>query len=1454
MSAKQEQIEIFVAEATHSLGSVRRSLDVVALGSAELSSAVVGVARSMGETATRFDLADLADICAMVVAEVPQVTLEELPQRALWEPLFEALQAALAAVAMGETPSTRAVVAAIAHLKGEPTAPARGEELENSYAELGLAEFALDEDPFASMTEPTSEEHEGAAAGSDWFASTFASTSVEGENWFAEEAEQAFATAEDLFTNAADALSDLGDLAIAAPAEESASELLFADTALFEPIEPAVENDAFDSPGLLGEEATIVEEQASGEVLEMAALFGADLASDEAEREGEERPEPFEFDAGLITSLTETQVSDPERGGMPEDNLFQENFFEESEANDFANFADPFAVSIEGDDIEELTAVQLEESVTEVVTEAAGFADFGDVFGEAESTAEAQGSGDLADLLEGNTGGDAVEELATTQREEPGVEVAAEVAAFSDFGSELEEAEGSVEIEGLAEIDLQESMLEEIQEVAGADEFLGMEDRFGQFRESSEFEELTESEPTEMSFEALEEASEEVTDFPDFEDVFGENNAELGEIAVENLAVETRESVGFGDVPEAPGESEFDEAELEMDFAKAFSEIEESVQAESAILVGEVDVEPPHGAVSENDEDFTELADLFGEEPKDEVQDDALSGLNLDSEMENYGSEMHSIADSDGAEVPEEDLGLGELFDGLSDADIVAIADSPEEQEREELSGIDDLENFLEVAEESSQTLDVLSDYFDSGFGDTDTATATMGTDSELDKLEDLLADSLPGETSGLESLDSLLVSAEPAAAPAGDDFADLSSLLDSTIGRSSVPSRPIASADGKKASQRVTAMKVKVDVTYLDSLNNLVGELVVNRNLLASDSERMHGFITNLLNQVQLLSEVSQKMRDTFDRSVLETSVIANRPRGFSGFQQMLAVDRDRPVSGEGSSDPHDIRSRFTGDTFDTYNEYHILSQEIIELIVKIKESTSDIEFVVSETEQVTRQLGTITTQVQDNLKQLRMLPFSQLTDRLPRGVRDRALQANKKAEITFEGTDTLIDKAILEQLQDPMVHLVNNAIDHGIEDPETRRQRGKPEVGQLTVRAYHQGNQTVITVSDDGGGIDPEKVKQSAIRKGLLTPAEAAKLSDTEAFNLIFRPGFSTAAVADMYKGRGVGMDVVKSSIEEIRGSILTESEVGKGTTFTIRLPLTLSITKAMTCVSNRNKIAFPVDSVEDMLEIPRNQIQLNSKGEPTLPWRDTMLPFLPLSSLLTYNRQISRGSVYSKQDDEILSILVLRNDNNFLALQTDQIIGESEIVIKQLEGPVPQPPGIAGATILGDGRVMAIANVLELFDIASGRLRFKFDVAEPPQEVDEQHDPVVLIVDDSITVRELLSVTFSKVGYRVEQARDGLDAWDKLRSGLPCDLIFCDIEMPKMDGLELLSRVKKDENLKKIPMAMLTSRGADRHRQTARELGANGYFTKPYLEEEVITASKRLLKGERLLDGHS
>ena len=216
-----------------------------------------------------------------------------------------------------------------------------------------------------------------------------------------------------------------------------------------------------------------------------------------------------------------------------------------------------------------------------------------------------------------------------------------------------------------------------------------------------------------------------------------------------------------------------------------------------------------------------------------------------------------------------------------------------------------------------------------------------------------------------------------------------------------------------------------------------------------------------------------------------------------------------------------------------------------------------------------------------------------------------------------------------------------------------------------------------------------------------------------------------------------------------------------------------------------------------------------------------------------------------------------MVLRSASTFIGLQVDQVIGEQEIVIKQLEGPVPKPTGIAGATVMGDGRVMPIADVLELIDLASGRMRREptpslWGQAETEEAVGAalREEPTVLIVDDSITVRELLSMSFNKVGYRVEQARDGQEAWEKLRSGLPCDLVFCDIEMPRMDGLELLSRLQQDEDLSEIPIAMLTSRGADRHRQMAVELGASGYFTKPYLEEMLLDAAQRMLNGENMI----
>jgi chemosensory pili system protein ChpA (sensor histidine kinase/response regulator) len=285
--------------------------------------------------------------------------------------------------------------------------------------------------------------------------------------------------------------------------------------------------------------------------------------------------------------------------------------------------------------------------------------------------------------------------------------------------------------------------------------------------------------------------------------------------------------------------------------------------------------------------------------------------------------------------------------------------------------------------------------------------------------------------------------------------------------------------------------------------------------------------------------------------------------------------------------------------------------------------------------------------------------------------------------------------------------------------------------------------------------------------------------------------------------------------------------------------------------------------MDGVEDMLDVPKDRIQTDEQGRSCIQWRDALLPFQPLADLLKYNRVLGRGSVYGgNQEEDVLSVVVLRSAGNYLALQVDQVLGEQEIVIKQLEGPVPKPIGVAGATVLGDGRIMPIADVLELIDLSQGRIRREANNAlwemggesAAQDAASTKTEPTVLIVDDSITVRELLSMTFNKVGYRVEQARDGQEAWEKLRSGLPCDLVFCDIEMPRMDGLELLSRLQKDPQLSEIPIAMLTSRGADRHRQMAVQLGAKGYFTKPYLEEVLLDAAQRMLRGEVLVTANA
>ena len=909
-----------------------------------------------------------------------------------------------------------------------------------------------------------------------------------------------------------------------------------------------------------------------------------------------------------------------------------------------------------------------------------------------------------------------------------------------------------------------------------------------------------------------------------------------------------------------------DSSELESD--SDLELIDESESDPDLELIDELESDPNLEPI--NLEPIEEADDL---EVDEIVLDSAVEEPVLEMSIED-SSDLLSTANDSSLDLEIESFEFEPEASELSDMNLdetdepISVLDNSElSLNNLELDNLDNLE--LDIGEKSIVEMDLDELGESKSIGD-NTELQDLTLDMELDSLDSL--DSLENEgldsldlslESDPESLDSLLTDStgiDELESSLESDLGsvDLDSLLDSESPTELLPSRPPTPATPKPAVAKVsvpaTSMPTKaqafdqtmrVSVRKLDNLNNLIGELVVKRNRLEDDQERLRRFLDNLLGHVQSLGEAGAKMHDMYERSLLEGALMASR-QSRANAAVAAGIPGTREESQEEGLDALEM-DRFTG--------FHLLSQDIIELIVRVREAASDIQFVVDETDKVTQTFRQVTTQLQDGMNSSRMVAFGQAADRLPRAVRDISRKQKKQTKLHVEGDDVLIDKMIVEHLYNPMTHLVNNAISHGIEKPEVRLKRGKTEVGNVYIRAFLQGNQTVITVRDDGAGIDPEIVKKKAIEKNIITWATAQNLSEQQVYELLFHPGFSTKDEADDFAGRGVGMDVVNTDLKKIRGSVSTESELGKGTIFTIRLPLVLSICKALTCVDNNTPIAFPIDGVEDTKEYLPSDIQTNKNGVRCVTWKDALLPLRPLKDLLNYNRQIRRTGIYNanQNTDDTISVVILRSLDNLLAIEVDEVKAEQEIVIKQIDGPIAKPPGIAGATVLGDGSIMPIGDVLELVEIAQGKrtIEIGFNILSDAGDIKQaqtesvQQEPMVLVVDDSITVRELLSMSFNKLGYRVEQARDGQEAWDKLCGGLVCDMIFSDIEMPRMNGLELLSNLHQDSKLRSIPVAMLTSRGADKHRQIANDLGAKAYLTKPYTEKDLMDVAQHLIE---------
>jgi chemosensory pili system protein ChpA (sensor histidine kinase/response regulator) len=903
----------------------------------------------------------------------------------------------------------------------------------------------------------------------------------------------------------------------------------------------------------------------------------------------------------------------------------------------------------------------------------------------------------------------------------------------------------------------------------------------------------------------------------------------------------------------------------------------------------------PNNLDISSDSDF-DFLNLESEPFSDKDSDTMITGVGEQSELSFLGSYLQEEDHSADllAYAGEQSIDLDAMLeaDNSIDLDTSSIETTAETLDNNGSIDLDAILNIeiqsTEVTLDETLTIDVESTDFESGLNEAGNLLATetiadpvyfnldANVNNSIDDLDSFLDSSAnPPEIANLDNLldtpstadivdlDNLLDT--PSNTDSNSVFADLENnlggfgnldnLLDNssssdvlTTNIAAAPPPIAATAPAAKAAKAKTFEEtMRVGVKQLDNLGNLTGELVVRRNKLEENQKRLQQFLDNLLGQTQTLNDMGKRMQETYERSLLEGAIAATRST--SQFSSVGASNGNSTIS-NGNSSKQDSDEDLSALELDRFTGFHSISQEIMELIVQVRESASDIQFVIDDNEQLAQNLRQVTSQIQEGITNSRMVPFGETADRLPRAVRDISFKLNKQADLVIEGRDVAIDKLIVEHLYNPMTHLVNNAVTHGIEPPEERLQKGKSAAGNIHINAFLQGNQTVITVIDDGAGIDPNRVIAKALEKGLVSPAQVSNLSLQDIYDFLFHPGFSTKDKADDFAGRGVGMDVVKTDLRKIRGNISIDSELGKGTTFTIRLPLTLSICKALSCTNNNSPIAFPMDGVEGMKECAIEDIKVNPEGKNCIYWNGQLLPFQSLTNLLAINRQIGRGNIYkTNQEEDTISIVVLRSlGSNPLAVQVDKIDKEEEIVIKQIEGPVPRPTGIAGATVLGDGTVMPIGDVLELIEIAQGRRNIKIatDAWQTAEAIAQEgkSEPLVLVVDDSITVRELLTLSFNKLGYQVEQARDGKEAWDKLRAGLPCDMIFCDIEMPRMNGLEFLSHLNREEKFAKVPVAMLTSRGADKHRQLAAELGATAYLTKPYTEKDLIDISQKMI----------
>lgn len=516
------------------------------------------------------------------------------------------------------------------------------------------------------------------------------------------------------------------------------------------------------------------------------------------------------------------------------------------------------------------------------------------------------------------------------------------------------------------------------------------------------------------------------------------------------------------------------------------------------------------------------------------------------------------------------------------------------------------------------------------------------------------------------------------------------------------------------------------------------------------------------------------------------------------------------------------------------------VLSKNRLLTIYNDVEERYDGEQFLEELNQVVSSLSLVTTDVQLAVMKTRMQPIAKVFNKFPRVVRDIGRDLNKQIDLIISGEETELDKSIVEEIGDPLTHIIRNSCDHGIEDPATRKAAGKPEKGTIELKAYNEGNHIVIEIIDDGKGIDAEAIRIKAVERGLISENEADTMSNKEIYSIIFRPGFSMAAKVTNISGRGVGMDVVKTNVEKLHGVIDIDSEIGKGTTLKLKIPLTLAIIQSLLVGTQEEIYAIPLANVNETVRVSVDNIY-TIEGKNVLRLRDEVLSLVRLSDLFGVKQVLESG--------DQTYVVVISVAETKLGIIVDNLIGQEEIVIKSLGSYLANIDGIAGGTIRGDGRVTLIVDVGVIMDMAK---EVKVDIkssmsAEAIQKAKESPaDYKVLVVDDSKMDRAIISKALAPTGITLIEATNGLEALNIIKSSEHAfDAVLIDIEMPKMDGYTLAGEIRKYSKYRNLPLIAVTSRTSKSDRLRGVEVGMTEYITKPYSAEYLENVVRKNIK---------